>query len=112
MRNLILLSIFLVSAIIYSCNGKKTSQADTPTTELKVDLQTYNIAIEGMTCTGCEQTIQNSVLAIEGVDSISASHLAKSAIVSFDPQKTDTSAIKEAITKSGYEVLGFSENNE
>lgn len=107
MRNLILLFSLVSLISLYSCNGKKSNQESATTAPVKVALQTYKYAVEGMTCTGCEQTVQNSVKKLEGVDIVTASHTGKTAMVSFDPAKTDTAKIREAIASTGYTVLGI-----
>jgi copper chaperone CopZ len=66
------------------------------------------VSIGGMTCTGCEQTIQNNVGKVEGVRSVKASWETGMASVEYFPQMTDTSRIREAVVGSGYSVNGFS----
>jgi copper chaperone CopZ len=69
----------------------------------------YEIKINGMTCTGCEQTIQNSVTGISGVKSIVANHSLGSAVVEFESAKTDTTEIKNKINSTGYVAVNFKE---
>ena len=62
------------------------------------------VSIGGMTCTGCEQTIQAGIGKLEGIKSVKASYVAGNALVEFYPGITDTVKIKTAITGSGYTV--------
>jgi copper chaperone CopZ len=65
------------------------------------------VSIGGMTCTGCEQTIQNNLGKVEGIRSVRASWKEGIALVEYFPDMTDTLRIKEAVSSSGYIVKGF-----
>lgn len=65
------------------------------------------VSIGGMTCTGCEQTIQAGVSKLDGIKSIKASHTAANAFIEYYPDLVDTLKIKEAITGKGYTVKRF-----
>ncbi len=103
MKNL--LFIALIAAFIAGCSGKSSSTDKAQSTVAVAD-KTVTLAIEGMTCTGCENTIQEAVTKIDGVKSIKASHLDSTAVVSFDASKTSVAAIGEAITEAGYDFKG------
>jgi len=68
----------------------------------KKDVLKELIPIEGMTCVGCEVSLENAVLGIKGVTYIKASAKDNSAVVEFDKTKTDLEAIKKAIQTKGY----------
>jgi len=99
--------ILAISALILSCQNTSTDKQEDNSTNEVLSAVKYEISIEGMTCTGCEETIEGGVMKIEGVSSIEATHTDAKALVVFDEEKTDTTAISESITKSGYKVLGF-----
>ena len=58
--------------------------------------------VEGMTCSACTVTLKAAVKKLGGISSVSASVEKKSAIVEFDPKRTDADAIKKAIDSTGY----------
>ena len=60
--------------------------------------------IEGMVCTGCEETINHSVKKIEGVVQVNTSHKEGTSIIKFDTTKTNSNAIKEVILSKGYVI--------
>lgn len=101
--NILFLAIGLIA--IFSCkqSGDSISNAES----VKIQGIKYEVKISGMTCTGCEQTIQSAVSELEGIGSVTASHTAGNAIVEFDSTLTDTNQIKEKINQSGYLVLAF-----
>jgi len=105
MKNL--LYIILIAAFFVGCSGKSTSTENTaPATTTVAANKTLVLAVEGMTCTGCENTVQESVTKIAGVTEIKASHLDSTAVVSFDSTKTNLDAIGNAITEAGYVFKG------
>ncbi|MFB6342446.1 cation transporter [Saccharicrinis sp. FJH2] len=112
MRNIFTVLSLVLILLVTSCNSKKSTTTNSEATDAKIELQTYNFDVEGMTCTGCEQTIQANVRKLEGIQLVSASHTEKKATVSFDPDKTDTIAIKQAIVGSGYTVTGITQSLE
>ncbi len=58
--------------------------------------------VEGMTCGHCEQAIQATVGAIQGVETVEASHTEKKAVVRYDAARVKPEAISAAIEKLGY----------
>ena len=105
MKNLFFIA--LIAAFIVGCAGKSTSiENAAEVTTTAVANKTVTLAIEGMTCTGCENTVKESVTKIAGVTEIKASHLDSTAVVSFDSTKTTVAAIGEAVTEAGYVFKG------
>jgi copper chaperone CopZ len=101
---LFLLSLILILAV--SCNSKATKQ------EKSVDPATASfveVNVTGMTCAGCENTVQTSVAKIEGVRSVKASAASGKAIVEYTSGVADTAMIRKAIVASGYGVTGFNQ---
>jgi len=102
-----ILFAILVAAIFSGCAGKSSGTDNTGKSAASaVANKTVTLAIEGMTCTGCENTIQEAVTKIAGVTSVKASHLDSTAVVSFDTTMTSISAIGDAVTQAGYDFKG------
>lgn len=84
-----------------SCGGGKSQKAvESPATSMTTEL-----SIEGMTCTGCENTICSNLEKLPGVTSVTASHTGGKAIVKYDPGKVDTIMMKETIDGLGYKAV-------
>jgi len=99
--------IALIAAFMAGCAGKSTGTDNAAkSATAAVANKTVTLAIEGMSCTECENTIQGAVTKIAGVTAIKASHLDSTAVVSFDSTKTTVAAIGDAINESGYEFKG------
>ena len=62
--------------------------------------------VEGMTCSGCERTVQRIVSSLDGVESVKADLASATVSVDYDPQKVGIDAIKAAINKVGYKFVG------
>jgi len=98
----VILIVFVLAATSCSSSANKTGKGD-----IKMEPSVIEVSIGGMSCTGCEETIQNNVGKLKGIRSVKASYTAGNAIIEFFPDKVDTLKIKEAITGSGYAVKKF-----
>jgi len=106
MRYLIVIGLFFV----FGCNNpgtKKNATEVKPVVQVNANTVAVEVSIQGMTCTGCEQTIQTGIIAIEGVKQVKANFKNGKAYVEFLPGIADTLRIKEKITASGYVVGGI-----
>jgi copper chaperone CopZ len=105
MKNI--LFVILIAAFVAGCAGKSnTTDNAAQANATVVANKTVTLAIEGMTCSGCENTISEAVTKIAGVSTVKASHLDSTAIVSFDSTLTTISVIGTAITDAGYDFKG------
>ncbi|HRE12177.1 MAG TPA: cation transporter [Ignavibacteria bacterium] len=83
----------------------KTEQSSGNTTlQVSANDKAVEIKTNGMTCTGCENTIKTKVKKVDGVKDVIADFKSNTVKASFDPGKTNPDAIKEAITSAGYKV--------
>jgi copper chaperone len=98
----LILIIYTLVAVSCSCNGKKVSES-----EKNKEVTVIEVSIGGMSCTGCEQTIQNNVGKLEGIKSVKASYTTGMAMIEYVEGVVDTTGIKEAINGSGYTVKKF-----
>ena len=62
--------------------------------------------VEGMTCSGCERTIQKVVGNIEGVRSSKADLKSSTVSVEYDPEKVSIERIRSAVNGVGYKFVG------
>lgn len=97
-------TVFIIVSVAVSCNGSgKKSEKETVMQQASL----LEVSIGGMSCSGCEQTIQNNVGKLEGIKSVKASFTAGNAIIEYYPSIADTVKIKEAVTGSGYTFKKF-----
>jgi len=66
-------------------------------------VSTLNIA--GMHCASCALLIQKSLEKVNGVENASVNYASAKATIKFDPNIADDSALKNAVTTSGYRVV-------
>lgn len=67
-------------------------------------VETLNVQVEGMTCTGCEQRIETALGRVYGVREVAADHRTGQVRVRFDPASTNLAALLGRITLAGCEV--------
>jgi copper chaperone CopZ len=68
-------------------------------------MATINLKVEGITCGGCEKSIQKALLAHDGVSSASASHEAGMVDINYDDAQIQPEALKQAIEDAGFDVV-------
>lgn len=97
-----ILFVYILIAVSCSGNGKQTVK-----TEVNQEASLMEVTIGGMMCTGCEETIQNNVVKLEGIKSVKASYTTGIAMIEYFRGIVDTARIREAINGSGYSVKKF-----
>ncbi len=69
--------------------------------------QQAKFIIQGMTCEGCEEHVNNELSKVNGVLTYKTSYANRNSIVSFDGSKVDAKTIEAAINKTGYKVKEY-----
>lgn len=69
--------------------------------------QQVNFTIQGMTCEGCEEHVNNELSKVNGVIAYKTSYASKNSLVTFDNSKVDVRTIEAAINKTGYTVKDY-----
>jgi copper chaperone CopZ len=116
--NKTIICISLIAITLFACKTKTTTpavSADSKTTDLVVNpdaLVQMDVSVEGMTCTGCENTINTGVAEIAGVVEVKSSFQEGKTIVKFDSTQTNIEKISEAIAGKGYSVKGYAAHAE
>jgi len=109
------IKLLLIALILtaFACkNAPKEITEEVVEQQVLANVQKIEINIEGMTCTGCENTIQNTIKEFEGVYTVTASFEQGTAIIEVDSTKADISKIEEAINQVGYKALGHKKVSE
>jgi copper chaperone len=65
-------------------------------------METRIIPVRGMSCGGCERSIEIALLRLDGVQQVVPEHIADEVEVTFDPAKVDLDRIHEAIAAAGF----------
>lgn len=66
---------------------------------------TLELKVTGMTCGGCENAVKRAVSRLEGVESVSASHVTQTVEVVYRPGFVNRANIAAAIDALGYQVV-------
>ena len=64
--------------------------------------RTVTLAVDNMYCSACPYTVKQSLTKVAGVNEATVSYEKKTAIVSYDDQKTTVAALTVATTQAGY----------
>ena len=98
--------IFCTLFILTGCNknGSKTENSSVQNTEQNADknLQTVEFKCDGMTCTGCEETIIKKVKKLDGVKEVNSDYKTKITKVTFASGIVSAADIENTINKAGY----------
>ncbi|MDF1884145.1 heavy-metal-associated domain-containing protein [Sulfurimonas sp. SAG-AH-194-C21] len=102
-KNIVMTILFLSTTLVFvSCSAEKK---ETKTIIVKKsDIVLKKIGVDGMTCMGCEVTLEGAISKIEGVTKVKASAEDGSAEVEFDKTKTDLNTIVKTIQDAGYKA--------
>jgi copper chaperone CopZ len=101
MRFLIVICFFLAYGCGNTSPKKSTPEVKAPVEE-SLKLVALELSVQGMTCTGCEQTIQSGLSNVQGVKHVKANYKDGKAYVEILSGQADTARIRESITSSGY----------
>ena len=62
--------------------------------------------VEGMTCSGCERTVQKVITNLDGVKDAKADLKTSTVSVEYDPEKVNIDQIKSVVNNVGYRFVG------
>lgn len=67
-------------------------------------MQTTELSVQGMSCSGCVASVTRAVKAVPGVQDAVVTLNPALARITFDPARVDVGAVVKAIEDAGYEV--------
>lgn len=92
----LMLSFPSYSSIFYPDNSKEVVLTSTS------QIQTVNLEVVGMTCTGCEETVKYAANELDGIIEVNASYENSNAQIKFDASITSKEEVIKAINATGY----------
>ena len=92
---------FLLLSLLSGLILIPTSYAE-PSSQVQIGNQSIVLDVQNMTCAMCKFTIKKALTSVEGTKKVSVNLEDKTASITFNPQKTNTKALIEAITNAGY----------
>lgn len=96
------LLFFILTIVVFGCQNAANSSAQDEVSASSVEKVYLTLEVEGMTCSGCEQTVQGALTAIDGIDSAFASHIDKQVKIFVDTSQVSLIEMQEAINTIGY----------
>lgn len=86
------------SGVFFFSSAKETIMVDSK------DVKTYQFTISGMSCDGCEETVNHEVSKLSGIINVKSSYNNGNAVVKFDSSRINDTAIQKMINTTGYKV--------
>ena len=100
----------LVVAVLAGCAERGAQRVDPDEVPIDSDrVVTVDLKVEGMTCTGCENTVNFAIEEIYGVTEVESDFSASWARVSYDTLLVTHGMIARAVTDRGYTFSGVIE---
>ena len=66
--------------------------------------KTITFKVDGMYCSACPAIVKKALINVDGVKNATVSYGKKTAVVTFEDTKTDTTSLIQATTKAGYQA--------
>jgi len=88
-----LCSVFAFS-MAYAQDAKKTKNAK----------ETVTFYVDGMDCAGCQKKVEKNISFVKGVTDLKCDLATKTAVVTYDSNKTTEKKLKDAFKKIGMPV--------
>lgn len=96
------LLFFTLTIVVFGCQNTPKTSAQEEASVSSVEKVYLTLEVEGMTCGGCESTVQGALTAIDGVDSAFASHIDKQVKIFVDTTKVNIADMQKVINAKGY----------
>jgi copper chaperone CopZ len=74
--------------------------------DLQHRLKKESYLVEGMSCSGCERSVQRVIGNLKGVSSAKADLSTATVSFEYDPSEVSLDVIKSAVNKIGYKIVG------
>lgn len=88
-----------------SCSADKGVKMTKTEADSQVRFATATFAVNGMTCGGCEKSVDTKLTKTDGVGEVmKVCHKSNEVILTYDPAKVNTDDLTKAITNMGYEA--------
>ena len=97
------LSLTLALFVLSSC---QQASSDIPQAKeqpvVAANVQKVSLDVQGMTCSGCEHSVESVIKKIDGVASVKANYADGTTEVRFDAKKANTDEFVKALDKIGF----------
>lgn len=96
----------LLLSLFAACTSKNKTDLDNKTNQTTVGNKMVVLSVEGMTCSGCENTVKEAVKLVPGVANAAASFNDSVVKLDIDSTVANIDDISKAIVDAGYVVKG------
>ncbi|MCU4173760.1 cation transporter [Carboxylicivirga sp. N1Y90] len=96
--------LFVLATVAVSCQSKKADSSSEVKEAVVVNAVEVVLNVEGMTCEGCENTVEVGLTKLEGVASVEADHTTGLTKIQVDTAMVSKTKLAETVKKFGYAV--------
>lgn len=100
-------AILMMAFPLYAKMFYPKPKAQAATVAVVDNKQQAKFTIQGMTCAGCEEHVNNELSKVRGVLAYQTSYATRSSLVTYDGSKVEVKTIEAAINKTGYKVKSY-----
>jgi copper chaperone len=68
-------------------------------------MEKHTLNVQGMTCGHCKMSVEGALNELDGVENTEVNLDTGKVDVSFEPEKVNVAAMKEAVEDQGYDVV-------
>ena len=68
-------------------------------------MEKLTIKIEGMSCGGCEKTIESVLVKVNGIASVKADHVSKTATLEYQNEAPSQELLNTLISRVGFKLI-------
>ena len=108
MKNLLLIltttGLFIISSCQFNQSSKNDTEKSLAVKDSSIQFTQLDLKVNGMTCEGCEKTIETGVQQLNGIADINASYTDSVVTIKCDTSKVTLNDIKNKIADLGYQV--------
>lgn len=99
-------TVFSLFTLAFPMYSKSLVKSESPSVIIvdKQNIESITLIVKGMTCAGCESSIESLLNKLIGVITVDAIYDSSSVYIQFDKTKVSRSKIIEEINKTGYIV--------
>lgn len=98
------ISLMFATLLLSSCGNRAGADDKGDAKKENSVTEKITLDIKGMTCSGCEYSVESALKKVEGVTVVDADYENANAVVEYDPKVVTVEKMVEAVNKTGYKA--------
>ena len=97
-------ALSFAALLLSSCENNADARDDGDAKKTKTATAKITLDVKGMTCSGCEYSVEAALKKVNGVAVADADFKEANAVVEYDPKAVKVEQLVEAVNKTGYKA--------